>query len=496
LARIDSTTVSAAAGDLAAALRRAASLLAQTDLEHREIHLISDAQRSAFPGDGPLAVDALPVLLFDGRPAAPPNLRALGWPLVGGGLPPLAAQRTDVVVDVRAWGEAAADTAGSPVRVFAGGRIRAVGAARPGTQAVLGVGPFPAGPLTGWVETDADALAVDDRRYFALEVRPPPAVRITGPAPLFLQEAVDVLVDAGRMRRAEGAAAADVVFAVAGRGAPATGAVIFVPARDPALLPALNGALQRRGVGWRLEAAASAGARTVSDAPGLPPSLADVRVVEAYRLVAPAGAGPESGRVLARLDDGSPWVVAGLDEAGPWMLLASPLDAGSSNLPVSAAMIPFVEWAAAGFRSDAGGAASLAAGEPLPTPPGATAVRDPAGTVHAVDGTLGLVGTREAGIYEVLQGDRVVAVRAVNAPEQESDPAPVDAERLAARLAPAPLSVTADSARWARTVFVARRGREVWRVLVALALVLLVAESLLAAAGREARGRDGDTADA
>src|SRR5690606_36740427 len=54
-AAIDATEVSAGAGDLTAALQRAAELLRTADLQEREIHLLSDLQRTGFelPGNSP-----------------------------------------------------------------------------------------------------------------------------------------------------------------------------------------------------------------------------------------------------------------------------------------------------------------------------------------------------------------------------------------------------------------------------------------------------------
>ena len=75
-AAVDGTEVSDAAGDLTAALRRAAELLQTSELEDREIHLLSDMQRTAFtlPGEDPAR--GIPVVVWVPDENAPAN-RAL-----------------------------------------------------------------------------------------------------------------------------------------------------------------------------------------------------------------------------------------------------------------------------------------------------------------------------------------------------------------------------------------------------------------------------------
>lgn len=101
---------------------------------------------------------------------------------VGAGLPPLAGQRTEVTLETARSGDAeAGDGADTlPLRLVTGGRIRAAGRAAAGAFAILPIGPFAEGDVTGRVETDPDALGADDRRCFSFAVRPAVAVQRQG----------------------------------------------------------------------------------------------------------------------------------------------------------------------------------------------------------------------------------------------------------------------------------------------------------------------------
>ena len=113
--------------------------------------------------------------------------------MIGGGLPPLANQRTRL--SVRLAGDA--DSAGVPLRLVVANRIRGAVAGGVGISALLPIGPFAAGYVDGYIETDPDDLRGDDRRFFAFQVRSAPTLAMSGSTPFFLSEAIPVLINAG-----------------------------------------------------------------------------------------------------------------------------------------------------------------------------------------------------------------------------------------------------------------------------------------------------------
>jgi hypothetical protein len=105
----------------------------------------------------------------------------------------------------------------------------------------------------------------------------------------------------------------------------------------------------------------------------LPDALVGVRVGSWLALVNTSEGGPTT-RTVAEVA-GEPWAIEGEDAGGRrYLLVASALDASSSTLPISAAMIRFVDWAASQWAG-VGGATDYPAGTSLAAPEGATHVR-------------------------------------------------------------------------------------------------------------------------
>lgn len=490
-ARIEETEVSAARADIGLQVQRAEALLAASTFEAREIHIISDLQASGFQTGRPTPA-SVPIVVFDGHGQDTSN-RALSNLLIGGGLPPLANQQTGISVLI----SSDSDTVQAPIRLIAGGRIRAAGAGIHDTEVALPFGPFPSGRVAGYVETDPDRLRWDDRQYFVAEVAPAPSVRTAGPVPFFLDQALSVLQDADRITRGS-TSTSDVLWSVGGVGLGSGQPLpsVIIPPSDPALVPALNRSLARAGIPWRYGAATSGGGESRLQETTGPVDLEDVRVYRSYRM---SGASdPAEGSIF--LDSGEPWLVRGQSAGVPYILLASPLEVESTNLPLTASMMSFVEWLSAQDISSPGRRGVRIAGEPLPPTARESTVRDPEGGLHTVDASSRFVGTRLAGHYQVLVDDSVATVFAVNPPPSESDGRTLSTDEVRSLFGDSDLRVISDSTRWSRSVFVAGQGPELWRGFLILAVILLVAESMVAAAGSEAgerrvdRGRAGDDA--
>ena len=472
--RIRTTEVSAARGDLSSAIRRARQLIADADMEAGEIHLVSDLQATAFDDDPASIDDPTPVLAWDGVPPPETPNRYLLQATIGGGLPPLANRRTEISAGLAGG---APEQGEVPVRLFVDGRVRGAAAVRSGAAAVLPVGPFPAGWVEGYIEADPDALRDDDRRWFAVPVRPPPIVAVTEGAGMFVESALGVLTEAGRASLGP-ASVADILILPAGAGLETPGAsrrVVLAPT-NAAMMPAVNRRLADAGVEWRFRDDDTGGEAGIAES-GVPVDLTGVRVRDRYILEAPAGA---AGTVLARLSDGTPWIVAVDGSRSPVLLIGSALEEAASTLPLDAAMVPLLEWIVTGWG--AGGARPPAqVGEAIPLPSAATEVERPDGTRLGIDGSLELRTPRDAGIYRVFRGDSLLDLIAVNPPVRESILDPIPADRLASRVGA--VQIVSDPDRWAGETFTRRQGYESWRLLLALALALLILESWIAASG-------------
>jgi hypothetical protein len=219
----------------------------------------------------------------------------------------------------------------------------------------------------------------------------------------------------------------------------------------------------------------------------LPEPLEGIRARVWYRLTL-VGDPPAPTRTLARAGE-DPWALEGTDAQGRrYLLLASPLTPEASSLPVSADMVRFVDWFAGQWAATGVGTHEFLAGEPLPAPRSADAVRLPSGSVVPVDGTRLVQATGGAGFYTFLSGDSVVSVQAVNPPAGESDLTPLAGGTLRDRIGEE-VTVVSRSGGWDRAVFRARQGPELWQALLLAGLVLLLAEAAVAATGPVLGGR-------
>lgn len=478
--RVRETEPVAGAADLRGALTRARALLA-TGAEGRapEIQLLSDLQATELRGLA-AAGPAPPLVVWTPGGAAPAN-RAVADVSIGGGMAPIAGQRTQLVATIR--GEAGSlDTV--PVRVFVGDRLVAAARAPVNRAVVLPLPPAGTGVLHGRVETDPDALRADDVHHFAVRVLPPPVVAAPG-ASAFVAEAVRVLERSGRIRTTGGDP--DVVLpggpaAVAALGPGRT--AVIVPPGSPVELVALNGALARAGVARRYTARPTDGATRLVVADSTDPlerALQHARIERNYAIEATS---PQPGdSVLLRTTEGDAWVVRGESATGGrYILLGSPLDADATSIPTSAAMIPLLDRLLGAWSAPRGEASQADAGEELVLPPGTTGVRRPDGVLEGTSGA-GYTAPPAAGVYKVLAGDAVVGAFAVNPPARESDLRRARAAGVTEAFTGWTLTTAASPAAWERAIYRARLGLELWRPLLLAALLLLATEAMVAASG-------------
>jgi len=488
-ARVRETEPTAAASDLAAAVTHAAALLATgAEGRAREIHVLSDAQKSAFHGTVDGLDDEIEIVIW--APGdAPPN-RGIASVEVGGGLAPVEGQRSTIAVLIEGSGS---DTVG--VRLTLDGRTIAAGSSPVGSSAVL---PLPArrsGIASGYVEIDADALRGDDRRYFALRVGPPPAVHYGG-ANEFIGDALDVLAEAGRIRRAGGSADVALLPGAAGIDAlpAATIAVVLAP-ESPLELPALNRRLAAAQIPWRYEAHVGAGEARVAPGDGaddLMRPLERVRILSWHTLQR-AGSGADT--VLLTLSDGAPLAVRGTRAGGGiYLLLSTPLDEAASTIPTSPAMLPLIDRLTGAWSAATAASRTAAPGESVTLPDAADALLLPDGTHEPVTGGSAYGAANEPGVYYVLAGTDTLTAFAVNPPRAESDLSRLEERELRTWIGDAAVTTVSNADDWAETIYRHRLGAESWRPFALFALLLLLIEPLLAASGRASRESDARTA--
>ena len=475
---IDNTETSAAASDLTATLTRAAELLRTSELSNREVHLLSDLQQSAFDLSAGDPLGGLPVVTWTGIEETTAN-RGITGVLVGGGLPPLEGQRTELTVSAL---ENPLDTARWPVRVVVDGRIRGAGTLSAGAETTVPLPLSSAAWVQGYADTDADALRADDRHYFAYKSRAAPRVAVGGAPGFFVMEAMAVLEGSGRLTPSP-AGIAELLLAHGGslleeRG-PGTAAVV-IPANDFTLLPALNLRLADAGIPWRYEVREGSGEAELEGGI-IPESLRGARASFWFRLT-PSGDSADESLEVASVGT-SPWAIEGSDAEGRrYLLVASPLVQTATTLPISTGMVRFIDWAASEWT----GAENLnryVAGDHLPAPNGASSVRFPSGREVEIDGTRTIRSTGEAGFYTFVAADTTLSVIALNSSTQESLLAALDEDNFDAAIGPN-ITAVSNATSWDRTVFLERRGPELWWPFVLLAALLLWAESILASSGR------------
>ncbi|HET9064446.1 MAG TPA: BatA and WFA domain-containing protein [Gemmatimonadales bacterium] len=447
LARLETVQVIPDRLELGQAVRQADALIRNAG-RRGEVVVVSDAQRSAV---SPVEVAADMIVL---RPAAvPPRNRAIA--VLEAGNQPWGGQGGRVAVQV-----VAEDTAAVAARLTAGNsppRDLLLTPGVPSTQRIVLGTP-------GWhlieVSLPADELRLDDTRQVAVQVARPAGVTWSS-RDRFLDAALRVLI--GERRLLEGGGASI--------GRLGAGPSIVVPPEDPALLGALNRALEARGSSWRYGDVVTAPAQ--SDSTGLLPER--VAVERAVRLVPSAG-GRRADTVVTV--GGEPWIV----RSGDLVLVGSRFEPTWTDLPVRAGFVPLLDALASRVVHGAPALPSTLVGGRLPLPPRVTRVVG-AGVDVGVEG--GSTWSPPApGNYWLLAGLDTIGAISTGIDPRES----ALARATSAELEEAwPGAVVADLTDGASRTFAAGGRGDLRPLLLLLALLTLIGESLVA--GRIGRVR-------
>ena len=430
--------------DLMAAITQAVGLVQAADLSARTVVVLTDGQASQWPGD--LTVGDVRVVAYAPANGAPYN-RAV---TMADPRPPRWSPKGTVMV-----GASGADSV--TFRVTLGVRTVARGLLRGSDEQVVRLEPTERGWVAGTVDLAPDELRGDDERHFAVWVGDAPAVSTNPGVGVFVREAVDALVQSELVTRGSAIEIAPV------DEAQKLPALLLAPS-DPVRLGAANRNLERLGIPWRLEEVR----RDETIARGADLDGTSVRIRYPLR---PA-TGTTASDTLATAS-GVPWIVAGAD----YVLVASPMSAEATALPVRAAFLPWLSnLLSQRLTREGSGLMHANPGAPMRLPAGVTGFEGDS-QVFAV-GAKATAPTR-AGVFFLLRGEERVGALVVNPEREESRLDRLGAPELKARLRGRDVLVTGDAAEVPRRAFDASAQRPLQAILLLLALGCLIAEMLV-----------------
>jgi hypothetical protein len=267
----------------------------------------------------------------------------------------------------------------------------------------------------------------------------------------------------------------DVV--IAGAEAARKPAVLFAPA-DPVQLGAANRALQRAGIPWRF------GAPRNGPAPVRGNGLDGVTASKWYALEpVAAGADAAATDTLARAG-GDAWAVAG----DGYVLVASPLTAEATDLPLRAAWVPWIGAAISDrLGGEAGAVIEVAPSARVARPAWSRELEWPDGSVHAA-AEAQMRAPNRAGVYFWRRGTARGGALVVNAEIVESDLARLTPAAFAAKFSGGQVAVIGDAPKWTATVFAVTGRRALEGTFLIVALLLLGAEAAVTRAVPEGDG--------
>lgn len=378
---LDSLTATDRRLDLGEAVRSAGALLA-ADQHPGEIVLISDLQASAL---SPAEVRQ-PLLVIRPTEPAPVNV---GIATLDPGPLPWTGESGHLRLELT--GDS---THPVPVTASLGNRPPRQLLATAGSPAEL---TLPAG-LPGWsvvtTRLEPDELRADDSREVAVRIARPARVSCAS-GETYLTAACAALAAGGRF-----GAGSDVSL-----GSLGPGASVVVPPMDPALLGALNRALDARGVGWRFGALTAVETQTDSGS-----WLGRTAVSKRYTLVSTG-----SGRtgVLATVDQ-QPWMVRGEGV----VLVGSRFDPSWTRLPLEADFVPLIDALANRLARTPIWLLDIAPGDPVLLPDPTTRIVMGT-TTWPVEGGAAFRPPR-LGLYYLLAGADTIGALTANPDPRES----------------------------------------------------------------------------
>lgn len=521
---IDATTPVAHGTGFGAALRVARTALVGAPPGAPEIVMVSDLQRSGLTGVAGLAMPAgVPIRVIEAAPAARPNTSVAqveARRIVDGPRVQLQVQARVVTREL---------TAPRRTRLTLSLAGREVGAREVTLPAsgeltvIFDPVAAPAAAVAGHVTAEADALPGDDRLEFLLPADDALTVVLVVPddlardETLFFERALAIgrapavridrrrpgTIDAAALARADlvffwdiappaGAAGAALDAWVNAGGGLAVLAGSRLASRRVTALAAtagVNGQADRRAAGGGTLGEVRMEHPLFSPFRAAPAALSASRFYRYPRLDPAVGSD-----VLARFDDGAPAVLERVVGEGRVLVLASGLDVRESDFPLQPAFLPFLRRVALYGAGHEAAPLSRRTGESW-MPRGvrrAAVIAEPDGTLLRPEaGESGVaVILQQVGVYAAYEGrvdgsprDRV----AVNVGPAESDLTVADAGELLLGVSESTDSTLTGVT--APTSLEIESRQRAWRVLVLLALLMLLAESVIASRGWRGRAR-------
>lgn len=518
-----------AAGGLQAALRRAHPWLTGAEDRQRELYLVTDLARPDWIGpdwDGQQVAPELPVYVLSTADSERHNqfvgpVHIEDWLAARG-------QKLSIRAMVGRWGGPESVPPTTVHLYLDGERVqqRRIDLPRGSSVAVeFSVAPRRGGSLTGFIEMEDGGLAVDNRRYFTLDV----------PAKISVLIAGGRATDAYYPRHAlHAAASGDPTLAVTSVSLNELSAAhlqdtdVLVLTNIETVAPPLTGLVRdfaSSGGGVLIIPGTKADAAKLNRellADLIPASLADVSgtpggkgaaYLDTTRLSSALFSGllhdnndrpqfhatfevtaQQQLAVLARFDDGLPAMIEGRGPAGHALLWPTPLHLAWSDLPLRGLFVPLLQRMVRYLARSTAPGRDYIVGERawrrLPGVDNQTRVEaeSPSGRRSVVqpervgDEHLWKVPLlSEAGIWRLRVDGAVADIFAVNVDIREADLTPVSQDIIRTRLgAHARLLEPGTTAK--ETIFDARFGRELWREFLVLAVLLLLTELWVARA--------------